>query len=143
MATRDLEPQATLRPRGLARAGRSPSARWLTLCAAAALTALTAAAAAQSAPARRLKSPQLDQIARAGVAIPDRIVSRRATTLALAPAGYWGGQYKAFSGETVTIYASNTYAMEPALGQRWADFLASLVHGPELSTVTVLLSTAD
>src|SRR5205814_3373682 len=27
------------------------------------------------------------------------------------------------------------------LGQRWANFLASLVHGSELSTVTVLLST--
>jgi hypothetical protein len=31
--------------------------------------------------------------------------------------------------------------MDPALGQRWADFLASLIHGPELSTVNVLLST--
>ena len=29
--------------------------------------------------------------------------------------------------------------MDPALGQRWADFLATLVHGSELSTVTVLL----
>jgi hypothetical protein len=33
--------------------------------------------------------------------------------------------------------------MDPALGQRWADFLASLIHGAELSKVTVLLSTAD
>ena len=30
-----------------------------------------------------------------------------------------------------------------ALGQRWADFLSSLVHGSEISTVTVLLSTPD
>jgi hypothetical protein len=31
--------------------------------------------------------------------------------------------------------------MDAALGQRWADFLASLVHGSEISTVTVMLST--
>ena len=31
--------------------------------------------------------------------------------------------------------------MDAALGQRWADFLATLVHGSELSTVTVLLAT--
>ena len=41
----------------------------------------------------------------------------------------------------MTIYASNSYPVDPALGQRWADFLATLVHGSELSTVTVLLST--
>jgi hypothetical protein len=114
----------------------------LTLCAAAAATALTAAAAAQSAPARQLESPRLSDIARAGRAIADRIIRVQPMTRALAPNGYWGGQYKVASGETVTVYASNSYVADPALGQRWADFLASLVHGPELSAVTVLLSTS-
>ena len=62
---------------------------------------------------------------------------------AAAPAGYWGGEYRASTGEAVTVYASNSYPVDPALGQRWADFLATLVHGPEISTVTVLLSTPE
>ena len=33
--------------------------------------------------------------------------------------------------------------MGAALGQRWADFLATLVHGSELSTVTVFLAAAE
>ena len=141
VATRDQEPQATLHSRGLTGAVRSPSARWLTLCAAAVATALTAAAAAQSAVKQQLKSPRPADLARASTSIPDTIINAKPSTYALAPSGYWGGQYKIASGELVTIYASNSYAMDPALGQRWADFLGSLVHGAELSSVTVLLST--
>jgi hypothetical protein len=104
-----------------------------------------AAAAAQSAPkAHRLKSPRLNDIARADGPIPDSLITRPKTeALLLAPTGYWGGVYRASTGENVTVYASNAYPMDPALGQRWADFLASLIHGAELSKVTVLLSTAD
>jgi hypothetical protein len=140
MAARSLGTQATLQPRRPSRAERSPYARWLTLCAAAVVTALMAAAAAQSAPTRRLKSPELEAIARAAGPIRDSLVSAP-TTRALAPNGYWGGQYRTGAGELVTVYASNSYPVDPTLGQRWADFLASLVHGAELSTVTVLLST--
>jgi hypothetical protein len=113
------------------------------LCAAAVVTALMTAAAAQSAPSPRLKSPQLDEIGRASGPISESLISApRTLALLAAPSGYWGGVYKVATGENVTVYASNAYPMEPALGQRWADFLASLVHGPELSTVTVLLSTS-
>jgi hypothetical protein len=116
----------------------------LILCAAAVVTALTAAAVAQSAPTRRLKSPRLDEVARADAPITDSLISAPATrALAQAPTGYWGGVYRASTGENVTIYASNAYPMDSTVGQRWADFLASLVHGSELSNVTVLLSTAD
>jgi hypothetical protein len=113
------------------------------LCAAAVVTALAAAAAARAEPTPRLKSPQLDEIARAGEPIRDSLISPPATrALAQAPSGYWGGVYRASTGENVTVYASNAFPMDPELGQRWADFLASLVHGSELSTVTVLLSTS-
>ena len=111
------------------------------LCAAAVLTALTAAAAAQSAPAHRLKAPQLAEIARASGPIRDSVITTAPATRALAPNGYWGGQYRTNAGVLVTVYASNDYPQDPALGQRWADFLASLLHGPELSSVIVLLST--
>ena len=74
------------------------------------------------------------------------IVDTQITTAAvsaIAPAGYWGGEYRVSTGEAVTVYASNSYPVDPALGQRWADFLATLVHGAELSTVTVLLATPE
>src|SRR3954470_3873861 len=85
------------------------------LCAAAALTALTAAAVAQSAPARSLKSPRLDGVGEGGGPIRDSLIAPR-DTLALAPNGYWGGQYRTAAGELVTIYASNSYPMDPAIG---------------------------
>jgi hypothetical protein len=94
------------------------------------------AADAQSKPLRRLQSPSLDQIARAFRPITDKQVA-----LAAVPDGFWGGQYRTTTGESVTVYASNSYPIDPALGQRWADFLGSLVHGSELSTVTVLVAT--
>ena len=141
MASRDLENTPTLHSRRPDRAGRSPSARWLVLCAAVVATALVTAAAAQSKPVRRLESPQLSEISRASRPIVDTQLTTAAA--AAAPAGYWGGEYRASTGEAVTVYASNSYPVDPALGQRWADFLATLVHGSELSTVTVLLSTPE
>jgi hypothetical protein len=101
-----------------------------------------AAAAAQAAPSHRLKSPTLAAIARADAPITDGPVVA-SVTRALAPSGYWGGIYRTAAGESVTIYVSNSFPVDAALGQRWADFLASLVHGSELSTVTVLLSTSE
>src|SRR5919112_1463332 len=140
VTSRKLEPKATLHTRGSARAGRSPSARRSMLCAAAVLTALTAAAAAQSAERHGLKSPELGEIGRAAGPIRDSVVTAPSTR-ALAPNGYWGGEYRTSAGEIVTIYASNSYPQDQALGQRWANFLATLVHGSEMSSVIVLLST--
>jgi hypothetical protein len=112
------------------------------LCAVAVATALVAAAAAQSSPVQRLESPQLAEISRASAPIVDTQITV-ANVSAVAPAGYWGGTYRVATGESVTVYASDSYPVDAALGQRWADFLATLVHGPEISTVTVLLATSD
>ena len=142
MASRDLEPKPTLHSRRSERPGRSTSVRLSVLCAVAVATALVAAAAAQSKPLQRLESPQLAEISRASQPIVDTQIAG-ARLSAAAPAGYWGGQYTVSTGELVTVYASNSYQVDPALGQRWADFLATLVHGPELSTVTVLLASPD
>jgi len=136
VALRDTEPQPTLHPRCRSRAVPPPYARAIALCAVAAATALAAAAAAQSAPAQRLQAPHLADIARAGTAIEDATLSAKAAV----PAGSWGGAYKVSTGESVTVYASNAYPVDPAMGQRWADFLASLVHGSELSSVIVFLA---
>ena len=142
MASRDLEPIPTLHSRRPDRTGRSPSGRLPVLCAVAVATALAAAAAAQSTPVQRLESPQLAEISRASAPIVDTQITA-ANVGAVAPAGYWGGTYRASTGESVTVYASDSYPVDAALGQRWADFLATLIHGPEISTVTVLLATSD
>lgn len=136
MASRDLEPQSTLQSRRLGRVGCSPSARLVVLCAAVVATALVLAAAAQSKPVSKLESPRVAEIGRASQPIFDAQVVVNAV-----PDGYWGGEYRTAAGEPVTVYASNSFPVDPTLGQRWADFLGTLIHGPELSTVTVLLST--
>src|SRR6266511_3997923 len=103
MASWDLEPLPTYRPRRPIRAGRYPSARLLVLCAAAVVAVLAAAAGAQSAPGRRLDSPQLSQIARASGPIPDSELSRQGISR-LVPGAYWGGVYRTASGESVTVF---------------------------------------
>jgi hypothetical protein len=55
-------------------------------------------------------------------------------------AAFWGGTTTASTGERVNIRFSDTYPQDPALQQRWANFLASLLHGPELETVVLYLA---
>lgn len=119
MASRDSDTQATLHSRRPARAECSPSARALALCAAAVAAALVPAAGAQTRP----------------VAAADSL-----RPLLLNPGTYWGGAYRTSTGESVTVYASNSYPVDPARGQRWANFLAGLVHGSELSSLKVFIA---
>ena len=51
--------------------------------------------------------------------------------------GFWGGAITATDGESVAVYFSVDYPEDPARQLQWADFLTSLVHGPELQSVTV------
>jgi hypothetical protein len=52
----------------------------------------------------------------------------------------WGGPTSATDGEVVTLYFSNSYPVDPALALGWANFMTSLVHGSELSTVAIHLA---
>jgi len=65
------------------------------------------------------------------------IVSSATATKALAE---WGGPAAATDGEIVTIYLSSTYPVDPALARQWADFMTTLIHGPELGTVSIHLA---
>jgi hypothetical protein len=61
-----------------------------------------------------------------------------------APAGFTGGPVTARDGETVTVYVDDALlAVDRTAGQRWADFLAGLLHGPEIATVTLEVATPD
>jgi hypothetical protein len=59
-------------------------------------------------------------------------------TLAARP--LWGGIYTTPTGEGVNIEVSDTYPQDPAFAQQWADFLSTLIHGPELSKLTLQLA---
>jgi hypothetical protein len=80
----------------------------------------------------------VSELAQAGEAVRDSAVP--STQRVLEPGTYWGGSVTANTGEQVTIYVSDRYAQDPAIEQRWADFLAGLVHGPELEQVVVYLA---
>jgi hypothetical protein len=72
--------------------------------------------------------------------IRDTILPSSGLRLLTTNVNYWGGALTASTGERVTIRLSDSYPQDPAFAQRWADFLASLLHGPEISTVVVYLA---
>jgi hypothetical protein len=53
---------------------------------------------------------------------------------------WWGGPRTAATGELVTVFVSDSYPVDDALPQRWADFFAGLVHGPELQQLTAYVA---
>src|SRR5919109_2290864 len=63
-----------------------------------------------------------------------------APAAAQAPAGFWGVTYTTSTNERVTIHLSTSYPVDDAAAQRWANFMASLVHGPELATANVFIA---
>ena len=124
----------------LDRAARSFGSRALGRMIVVAAAALAAAAtAAEATPATtRLQSPSRSEIARAGT-ITDATLTPAGAARVYASAS-WGGVYTTPSGEQVKVFASSTYPQDPAVGQRWADFFAGLVHGTELATITAYLA---
>lgn len=109
-----------------------------------AVTLIVAAATAGSAGAAtatkpELKSPAAVDLMRAGTAIPDSTLSATGSR-ALAAVASWGGTFTASTGEQVHIQVSNSYPQDPAVARRWANFLASLIHGSEISTVNLYLA---
>jgi len=93
------------------------------------------AAPAAGASERTLAAPSLARLAVGPAVIPDGVLRSAA-----APAGFWGGAYTTRTNEHVTVYSSNAYAVDDAANQRWAEFLATLVHGSELSSVSLYLA---
>jgi hypothetical protein len=96
---------------------------------------IVVAAPAAAASRWALERPSVARIATGPLVIRDAPLLRTD-----APEGFWGGVYTTRTNEHVTVYTSNAYAVDNAANQRWADFLASLVHGSELSLVSVFLA---
>ena len=84
--------------------------------------------------------------ASSAAASPERAPAFRDTILsgsaprAPAAASEWGGLTTATDGETVNLYFSDAYPVDRARALQWADFMTSLIHGPELQTVAIHLA---
>jgi hypothetical protein len=93
-----------------------------------------------AAPAGAVSKRALDRPSRARIAAGPLVIRDAPLRRADAPDGFWGGVYTTRTNEQVTVYSSNAYAVDNASNQRWADFIASLVHGQELPLVSVYLA---
>src|SRR5919204_5057140 len=102
----------------------------------AAVAVLAFGGSAAAAPAQRLLDrPSLASIGDGPLFIPDATLRT-----ALSPSNFWGGTYTTSTNERVTIFSSRSYPVDDAANQRWAEFLASLLHGSELSQLTLYLA---
>jgi hypothetical protein len=52
----------------------------------------------------------------------------------------WGGRYTTSTGETVNVTASDRFPVDETLTRAWAEFLTTLVHGPEIARITLHLA---
>jgi hypothetical protein len=77
--------------------------------------------------------------ASAAPAFRDTVLTTQAPR-ALQATAEWGGPTVATNGERVTIFFSDAYPVDAVRATQWADFMTSLVHGPELATVTIHLA---
>ena len=106
----------------------------LLLVTAAALAAGSPTSAADRPTVKRLSIFSLGQ----GIGqVRSRVVDRKLRRFASLPPGAWGGVYTARSGAHVTIYTSKEYPVDEPVNQAAADFVDSLVHGKEISTVSI------
>jgi len=63
--------------------------------------------------------------------------------LAQSSIAWVGGTTTASTGESVTVYVSAALPAELGTPQTWADFLAGLIHGPELAALTAYIAAFD
>jgi hypothetical protein len=50
---------------------------------------------------------------------------------------WWGGAYVTTTGEPVTVFVADAYAVDELVARAWAGFFAGLVHGAELRSLRV------
>jgi hypothetical protein len=107
------------------------------------LVAVAALAASPSAAATgQLKKPLLPNLATANGTITDSILSASGVRR-LQAAASWGGIFTTPAGEQIRINVSDSYPVDNARAQQWANFFGSLVHGSEISSVNVFLAPLD
>jgi hypothetical protein len=102
-----------------------------------ALLALGVAAVASSAPAKEIAA---GFHAEAGLLVSG---DRAPAAEPLAAIRWSGRRYATGDGSSVDVRVSAAYAGDPGAARRWADFFASLVHGPELGLLRAYVAPLD
>lgn len=109
------------------------------VAAAAALVPTVALAHTGDAPLR-FDPPTSRELALRGGPVRDRLLTSARAPQARLASAWWGGRYTTSTGESVVIYTSEVYAVDENANQTLANFLAGLVHGTELSRLTVYVA---
>ena len=89
----------------------------------------TGAVVSTSGAARRAATFQAAGLAGGSGTFRDTILSGSRRLQAATRAGRWGGATTANDGETVDIFVSDTYPVDPTVTQSFADFVVQLYHG--------------
>lgn len=105
----------------------------LTACALGMFSAL-ALGAAERAPVAAPGSPAVAR------SLDGRVTPLRLNRLAQAAIEWRGGPIVTSTGETVTVFVSDAFDPEVVTPESWAEFLANLVHGSELSSLETHLA---
>lgn len=131
----------------LRRSPRRRHARALVVLVATLPCAVAVEALSQTSATPRLETPSPSALraphaAAPRAAIPTGVLSARGAAR-LARRGWWGRTYTTSSGESVTIRLSDSYPSDDVKGQQWAEFFASLVHGPELASLTAYIAPLE
>jgi hypothetical protein len=104
----------------------------------AAFAATATAAATDGGPRRSVPRPA--DLRGSGV-VRDTVLRDGGYVLAARiRSGRFGGVYTTAAGESVTVYSSDAYPQDHAFNQSWANFLGGLLHGFELSRLTVYIA---
>jgi hypothetical protein len=110
------------------------------------LIALAGAGGAAPAEAA-LRATRLDpaRLGRGGVAIRDRVVSRRIWNLKAGGAipNSFDARYALGDGRFIRVILSEAYEPDPAVPESIARFVSTLLHGGEVDGVTVFMATPE
>ena len=97
----------------------------------------TRAGAIESVDSTRLDRPG------PGRALGYRMTKLQAGKLQQAPISWRGGPIVTSTGETVNVLVSDAFAVDTVTPESWAEFIAKLVHGSELSSLTTYIAPLD
>jgi hypothetical protein len=106
----------------------------LAVAVTATIAVVAAAAVLASLPGAPAPAPASAELFR------DRTAAPVAARLREAAAAWRGGPMTTSTGEHLTVYVSDAYTDDQNSPQEWADFFAGLVHGSELSLLTVYVA---
>ena len=95
------------------------------------------------AASRRADEPMSARAMRAHTLEADAAAPFHAARLAREATTFRGGPIVASTGETVDVRVSDALPAETATPEGWAEFLAGLIHGTELSQLTTYVVTFD